>query len=118
MYKNSHLRKIIFIPAIPAGIHQLLVFCGQIIWVVYFPCTDAKTNRSGNSHFCATQRHNQQDPGRVAQEGMVQAHTPEVSPAVSQTQVNTGALIPYQPQLTQNIKAASNHLLCTLDCGR
>lgn len=100
MYKTLHLRKIIFSPTVPAGIRQLLGFCGCIIWVVHFPCTDAEANRSGNSHFCATQRHNQQDPGRVAQEGMVETHAPEASPVFSQSQVNTGALIPCQPQLT------------------
>lgn len=60
--------------------------------MVHFPCTDTEANRSGNSHFCATQRHNQQDPGRVAQEGMVETCAPEVSPVFSQRQVNTGAL--------------------------
>lgn len=52
---------IIFKLLISTGIHQLLVICGQNIWVTYFPCTDAETHVSldkyGKSHFLATQRH-------------------------------------------------------------
>lgn len=89
-YKNSHIRKIIYNLTVLVGICQILVSCGQLIWVVYFPCTDAETNRSGNSHFCAIWRHNQQDPVRVALEAW--HSTPEVSAMVSRTHVNIGAL--------------------------
>lgn len=103
---------IIFKLLIPTDIRQLLVICGQNIWVAYFPCTDAETHLSldkyRKSHFLATQRHDQWDPVRVAQELMVQTHPTEVSPAVSHAQA----------QLTQNINAASNYLLSTLDSGR
>lgn len=113
-HKNSHIGKMIFNLTVPVGICQILVSSGQLIWVAYFPCTDAETNRSGNSRFCATRRHNQQDPGRVVLEMWYR-------PALQRFHLEPGEH--RSPRSTpapadSSIRAPSNCLLCTPNSGR
>lgn len=115
-YKNSHIGKIIFNLTVPVGTCQILVTSGQLIWVTYFLCTDAETNRSGNSHFCATWRHNQQDPGRVVLEVWYRSalqRFPLQSPGPRWTQEPSFSASPSWLKRTP-----SNCLLCTLNSGR